>query len=174
MTFDLEAFCNAFNPDPDRPSPDFSDPVMARRLMVDIPRLAHAAGLRPPTGWDEDCWHQELRETLLKRSRGRGKWDPARGRTTWSSWATMCMQTRNMNLYRLASSPKGKVLVLCSTGQMEAGMIENYAGEGIGLQNGIPKHQRTSKNLQARARRAQQQRDRRAAQAAQAAALAVV
>jgi hypothetical protein len=166
MTFDLEAFCNSFNPtNDDRPSPDWDDPVMAHRLMHEVPKLAHSIGLRPPFGWDEDCWHQELRETLIKRSRGKGKWDPTRGRTKWSSWACMVMQSRNANLFRYATSKKANVIMLCTAGQVESGLIENYSGEGIGLQNGIPKWQRSAKAAGQRASRAAAQRLRRAAKA---------
>ena len=171
--FNLESWLEQFNPttaDPDRPSPDFSQPEWARRLMYDVPRLARAAGQFPPYGWDEDCWHQELRETLIKRSQGRGKWDPARGRTTWASWATLVMQTRNINLRRSTVGEKANLVMLCTIEQVNMNTIESYDGEGITIQNGVPKWQRAAKAAQQRERRSEQQRTRRA----KAAALAVV
>ena len=170
--FNLESWLEQFNPtnpNNDRPSPDFSQPEWARRLMHDVPRLARAAGQLPPYGWDESDWHQELRETLLKRSQGKGKWDPARGRTTWASWATLVMQTRNINLRRSTVGEKANLVMLCTSGMVESGYIENYDGEGITIQNGVPKWQRAAKAAQQRQRRSEQQRARRA----QAAALAL-
>lgn len=170
MNFDLNDWANAFNPTPDRPSPDWSEPEWAAKLHTEVPRLAHGIGLRPPYGWTEEDWIAELQLTLILRSRGRGKWDPARGRTKWSSWACMVLQTRNANLYRHSVSSKANTVRLCTSGMMEAGYLESYDGEGIGIQNGVPKHQRTAKALQQRERRSEQQRARRA----QAAAIAVV
>lgn len=167
MTFDLEAFCNSFNPtttnpDSDRPSPDFNDPVMAHKLMHEVPKLAFGIGLRPPYGWDESDFMAELQLTLILRSRGKGKWDPARGRAKWSSWACMVMQTRSQNLHRSAVSSKANLVRLCSIEQMNMNTLEGYDGEGIGVQNGVPKWQRTAKAAQQRERRAEQQRARRA------------
>ena len=167
MNFDLNDWANAFNPTPDRPSPDWSEPEWAAKLHTEVPRLAHGIGLRPPYGWAEEDWIAELQLTLILRSRGRGKWDPARGRTKWSSWAALVMQSRNANLYRYSVSKKANVIMLCTTGQVEAGLIESYSGEGIGLQNGIPKWQRSAKAAGQRASRAAAQRLRRA-KAAQA------
>jgi hypothetical protein len=172
MTFDLNDWAASFNPtSEDHPSPDWDDPVMAHRLMHEVPKLAHSIGLRPPFGWDEDCWHQELRETLIKRSRGKGKWDPTRGRTKWSSWACMVMQTRSQNLHRSTVGEKANLVRLCSIEQMNMGTLESWSGDGLpGIQSGTPKHQRTAKALQQRQRRAAQQRTRRA----KAASIAVV
>ena len=77
------------------------------------------------------------------------------------------MQTRNINLRRSTVGEKANLVVLCTSGMVESGYIENYDGEGITIQNGVPKHQRTAKAAQQRERRAGQQRLRRA-QAAQA------
>ena len=161
--FDLEAFCNSFNPtNPDRPSPDWDDPVMAHKLMYEVPKLAHGIGLRAPYGWDEDEFMSELQLTLILRSRGRGKWDPTRGRAKWSSWACMVMQTRSQNLHRSAVSSKANLVRLCSIEQMNMGTLESWSGDGLpGIQSGTPKHQRTAKALQQRQRRAEQQRARR-------------
>ena len=174
MTFDLEDFCNSFNPtttnpDPDRPSPDWDDPVMAHKLYTEVPKLAFGIGLRAPYGWDESDFMAELQLTLILRSRGKGKWDPARGRAKWSSWACMVMQTRSQNLHRSAVSSKANLVRLCSIEQMNMNTLEGYDGEGIGVQNGVPKWQRTAKAALQRERRAEQQRARRA----QAASLAL-
>lgn len=163
--FNLEAWVEQFNPTPDRPSPDFNQPEWAHKLMHEVPRLAYGIGLRPPYGWDESDWIAELQLTLILRSRGRGKWDPARGRTKWSSWAALVMQSRNANLFRYATSKKANVIMLCTTGQVEAGLIESYDGEGIGLQNGISRAERARKAAGQRASRAAAQRLRRAAKA---------
>ena len=172
MNFDLEAFCNSFNPtSEDRPSPDWDDPVMAHRLMHEVPKLAFGIGLRPPYGWTEEDWIAELQLTLILRSRGRGKWDPARGRAKWSSWACMVLQTRSQNLHRSTVGEKANLVTLCSIEQMNMNTIESWSGDGLpGIQSGVPKHQRTAKAAQQRERRAGQQRTRRA----KAAALAVV
>ena len=168
MTFDLEAFCNSFNPtttnpDPDRPSPDFNDPVMAHKLMHEVPKLAFGIGLRPPYGWTEEDWIAELQLTLILRSRGKGKWNPERGRAKWSSWACMVLQTRNANLYRQAVSSKANLVRLCTSGMMEAGYLESWSGDGLpGIQSGVPKWQRAAKAAQQRERRTEQQRARRA------------
>ena len=163
MTFDLNDWAASFNPtNPDRPSPDWDDPVMAHKLMYEVPKLAHGIGLRAPYGWDEDEFMSELQLTLILRSRGRGKWDPARGRAKWSSWACMVMQTRSQNLHRSTVGEKANLVKLCSIEQMNMGTIESYDGEGIGVQNGVPKHQRTAKAAQQRERRSEQQRTRRA------------
>ena len=100
--FNLESWLEQFNPtsDPDRPSPDWSEPEWAAKLYTEVPKLAFGIGLRPPYGWTEEDWIAELQLTLILRSRGRGKWNPERGRAKWSSWACMVLQTRNANLYR--------------------------------------------------------------------------
>lgn len=153
--FNLEAWASQFTSTPEsRPSPDFSDPVMAQRLLEDVPRLARASGQHPPPGWAEEDWVAELQLTLILRSRGKGKWDPARGRTTWASWATMVMQTRNLNLWRCATSPKANIVMLCTAGMVEAGYLESWSGEGITIQSGIPRYQRQRKAAQQRLRRA--------------------
>jgi len=167
MTFDLEAFCNSFNPpttnpDSDRPSPDWNDPVMAHRLMHEVPKLAFGIGLRPPYGWTEEDWIAELQLTLILRSRGKGKWNPERGRAKWSSWACMVLQTRSQNLHRSTVGEKANLVTLCSIEQMNMNTIESYDGEGITIQNGVPKWQRAAKAAQQRARRTEQQRTRRA------------
>jgi hypothetical protein len=164
MNFDLDTWASSFNPTPDRPSPDFSQPELAAKLQFDLPRLVYAMGLRPPFGVDPDDWMQDLRMTVYARSLGKGKWDSARGRGM-VSWMCMCAKSRSMNLHRTATSKKANVIMLCTTGQVEAGLIESYSGEGIGLQNGIPKWQRSAKAAGQRASRAAAQRLRRAAKA---------
>lgn len=170
--FNLEAWAASFNPaaNEDRPSPDWNDPVMAHKLMHEVPKLAFGMGLRPPYGWDESDFMAELQLTLILRSRGKGKWDPARGRAKWSSWACMVMQTRSQNLHRSTVGQKANLVRLCSIEQMNMNTIESWSGDGLpGIQSGAPKHQRTAKALQQRERRSEQQRARRA----QAASLAL-
>ena len=43
--------------------------------------------------------------------------------------------------------------MLCTSGMMESGYLESWSGEGVGVQNGQPKHLRA---------KAAQQRERRA------------
>ena len=117
MTFDLDTWASSFNPDPDRPSPDWDDPVMAHKLYTEVPKLAFGIGLRAPFGWDESDFMAELQLTLILRSRGKGKWDPARGRAKWSSWACMVMQTRSQNLHRSSVGQKANLVQLCSIEQ---------------------------------------------------------
>lgn len=166
MTFDLVAFCNSFNPtttnpDPDRPSPDFSQPELAAKLQFDLPRLVYAMGLRPPFGVDPDDWMQDLRMTVYARSLGKGKWDSARGRGM-VSWMCMCAKSRSMNIHRQAVSSKANLVRLCSIEQMNMNTLEAWSGDGVGVQNGVPKWQRAAKAALQRERRAEQQRLRRA------------
>ena len=152
--FDLNDWASSFNPDLDRPSPDFNAPEWAHRLMHDVPKLVYAAKLRPPFGMDEEDWLSDLRETLLKRSRSpKSKWSPARGRTTWSSWCTLVCASRSMNIYRQFTSARSRITVLCTSGMMESGYLESWSGDGVGIQSGTPKHLRA---------KAAQQRERRA------------
>ena len=93
------------------PSPDWSQPEWAHRLLVEIPKLAAHAGLRAPDGMDYDCWMSDMRETLIRRSRSpRSRWDPRKGRTKWYSWATMVMRSRSMNIWRNHARWAGRIV----------------------------------------------------------------
>ena len=86
------------------PSPPWHEPTWARRLAVEVPRLAvGACGVRalPSIGMSLEDVLGELQATLIARSQSpASRWDPSRGRTSWTGWACMVIKSRWLNLLR--------------------------------------------------------------------------
>ena len=113
-----------------RPSPDWDNDPRAAHLLTSLPRFCRHLRLAPPVGMDPDDWISDLRLTLIIRSRSmKSRWNPARGKSTPSSWAAQVLRSRSQNLWRNERLRQSRVGHLPS-GEPEQG-IESYGGAAV-------------------------------------------
>ena len=131
---DIAAWLDSLDacPTPDgRPSPDFTgDPVWARRLITDVPRLARHLGIPArPVGdmeWEDILAH--FRMTLIVRSRSaKSHWSKGRGRDKYSGWMCMVIESQYKNLLRRSRVLKRAMVTLVDAPD-QVDIIGNYSG----------------------------------------------
>jgi len=102
-------------------SPPWHEPQWAKRLAIEVPRLATGAcGARALPYMPLEDVIAELQATLITRSQSAAsRWDPTRGRTTWTGWACMVMRSRFLNLVRGTNTPTAKCISFANEMQVE-------------------------------------------------------
>lgn len=80
------------------PSPDWNDPLWAKRLQHDVAAMARKV-TSPPAGVEWEDFLQELRQILIIRAYSeRSKWNPARA--GWPGWCCLIMKTFSQNYHK--------------------------------------------------------------------------
>lgn len=101
-------------------SPPWHEPVWAKFLLVDVPKLAvRCVGVRalPSIGMDLGDVIAEMQQVLLVRSRSpNSRWDPARGYKSVAGWCVLVMRSRWSHLQRATRA--GHVSIISYANQL--------------------------------------------------------